>query len=195
MVPRPPLALISLAALLALAACETMPSGSTPLAGSQPVVTSTPASTTTTVVTTTPSTTAIVAPGGVIVGTNPAYPASSISTVSTSTVVTGPARLTGAEIRALLADNTVSGQATNGQLYFAWFGHDGRLKYRQDDFRDGGGWRIASDSQFCSTLTRINVGVEDCYSLYREGAAFRFDRPDGQKIGSFTVLPGNPQNL
>jgi hypothetical protein len=191
MYPRPPRALISFAVLLALAACETMPSGSTPLVGSQPVVSSTPASTTTTVVTTTPGTTAIASPG-VIVGTNPT---SSVSTVSTSTVVTAPARLTGNEIRALLADNTVSGEATNGQAYFAWFEHDGRLKYRQNDFRDGGGWRIAPDNQFCSTLTKINVGIEDCYSIYREGAAFRFDRPDGHKIGAFTVLPGNPHNL
>jgi hypothetical protein len=126
------------------------------------------------------------------------YYGSSSSTgaqTTTTTVVTARARLTANEILALLADNTAAGVATQGQPYFAWFVHDGRLKYRQGEYRDGGSWRVVSDGQLCSTLTRINVGIEQCYALYREGTNIRFDRPDGNKIGTFTVEPGNPQNL
>ena len=44
-------------------------------------------------------------------------------------------------------------------------------------------------------LTRINSGAEDCYSLYRDGANYRFERPDGNKVGTFTVVAGNTWSL
>src|SRR5262249_26741427 len=105
------------------------------------------------------------------------------------------ARLSSTELAALLSDNTVTGVSANGRPYYVYFVRDGRLKYRQDDYRDGGSWRLTPDGRLCSTLTRINAGVEAGYTLYRNGANFRFDRPDGNQVGTFAVLPGNQQNL
>ncbi len=43
-------------------------------------------------------------------------------------------------------------------------------------------------------MTRINTGIEQCYALYRDGTNIAFER-DGTRIGSFTVLSGDPMNL
>jgi hypothetical protein len=173
-------------ALIALGACaESLPAGST----AQPST-----------VTVAPST--VPAPGVVVVppaalATPPVAAAPVVVPGSGTTLapVLVPARLSPAELTALMADNTVAGVASNGRPYFVLFARDGRLKFRQDDFRDGGSWRVTSDGRLCSTLTRINVGVEECYSIYRSGSNFRYDRPDGNQIGTFAVQPGNPQNL
>ena len=36
---------------------------------------------------------------------------------------------------------------------------------------------------------------EQCYSLHRNGNVLTFDQPDGTPVGTFSVLPGNPQDL
>ena len=169
------------AALIALGACaDTVPTGST----NQP----------STVAAAPPPSTVVVPPPAVATPPVAAQPVVPGSGTTTAPAVV-PARLAPAEIAAVLADNTVTGVAANGRPYFAYFARDGRLKFRQDEYRDGGSWRIASDGRLCSTLTRINAGVEECYSIYRNGADFRYDRPDGNPVGTFAVQPGNPQNL
>ena len=163
------------AVLLALGACaETVPHGASSVPSSAPAVVAPPP-----VVATPPVAAAPLVPG-------------SGTTLSPAVV---PARLSSNEVAALVADNTVTGVAANGRPYYVYFARDGRLKYRQDDYRDGGGWRVTTDGRLCSALARINVGVEECYTIYRNGANFRYDRPDGNQIGTFAVLPGNPQNL
>ena len=49
-------------------------------------------------------------------------------------------------------------------------------------------------TSYARTLTKINVGVEECYTLYPEGNNVAFER-NGTRVGTFTVLSGNPQNL
>jgi hypothetical protein len=119
-----------------------------------------------------------------------AVPGSAVQTVTTTS---GPARLSGGEIQQLMINNTASGVASNGQPYFLRFGSDGRVRFRQSDFNDSGSWRVSNDL-LCSTMTKTNVGVEQCYGLYRDGSNVMFDR-NGTRVGSFTVLAGNPQNL
>ena len=65
---------------------------------------------------------------------------------------------------------------------------------RQADFSDSGSWRVTTDNRLCSAMSKTNVGVEQCYSLYRDGTNVSFER-DGTRIGTFTVLSGNPMNL
>ena len=180
--------LLPIATLAALAACsDTMPSGSTALTTSQPVGTSVPASTTTTVVTTGPTASSFPSPF--------AGSGSQMSSTTTTTYVTAPARLNSSEVRALLADNTASGVASNGQNYAMLFRQDCQLRFREGEFRDRGGWRVSTDGQLCATLKMIDVGAENCYTLSRNGANFDLSGRDGTTVGTLTVLPGDPQNL
>jgi hypothetical protein len=193
-------ALCGASTLLALAACAG------PIDGAAPVnTTNTPVVTTAPVV----AAPAVAAPGTVYVIPPPAVatppvaaapvvpvaPAPVVGSGTTLAPVVVPARLSGPELSALVANNTIESVGSNGRPRFSYLVRDGRLKFRQDDFVDGGTWRVTSDGRLCTSLSRINVGVEDCYTVYRNGANFRYDRPDGTPIGSFAVLPGNPQNL
>jgi hypothetical protein len=182
--------LLPVATLAALVACTgTVPSGSTALTTSQPVVTvppATAATTTTTVVTTGPAS-SFVSPF--------AGSASQSSTTTTTTIVSHPARLTALEVRALVNDNTASGIATNGETYAMLFRNDGQLRFREGLFRDRGAWRVSTDGRLCATLNKVDAGVENCYTLSRNGTNVDLGGSDGNRVGSLTVLPGDPQNL
>jgi hypothetical protein len=184
-------ALLPAAALLALGGCAgNLPENSTAAAPS----------TTTAVVTTAPVLTGtLLAPPGTVTYA-PAYPPATYPQVvyppqvaSTVQTVAIPARLTGGEIASLLSDNTASGVASNGQPYYVYFSHDGRARFREVTYNDSGSWRVLGD-RLCTTMTKINVGAEQCYTLYRDGTNVAFER-DGARLGSFSVLAGDPQNL
>jgi hypothetical protein len=85
--------------------------------------------------------------------------------------------------------------ASNGQNYAMLFRHDGQLRFREGDFRDHGGWRVSNDGRLCATLRVIDVGAENCYTVSRNGTNFDLGGRDGTKVGTLTVLPGDPQNL
>lgn len=180
--------LLPIATLAALASCTgTVPSGSTALTTSQPVVTSVPATTTTTVVTSGPTTTSYSSP----------FPGSvsQTSSTTTTTYVSSPALLNAAEVSALLTGNTASGTASNGETYAMLFRNDSQLRFREGGFRDRGGWRVSSDGRLCASLKVVDVGMENCYTLSRNGSNVDLGGRDGAKVGSFTVLPGDPQHL
>lgn len=212
-------ALLPAAALLALAGCASnLPSGSraaVPSATAAPtgtVVSASPIVTTTTpapYVTTTPVVTSngtvvnVPVNGTTSVVTTTTTPGPAPGTVTTyvptqsasvTSVTTLPPRLSNGEIMTLLAGNTANGIASNGQPYYVYFSRDGRLRFREGDFNDSGSWRVTTDNQLCSAMTRTNVGVEQCYSLYRDGTNVSFER-NGTRVGSFTVLSGDPMNL
>jgi hypothetical protein len=209
-------ALLPAAALLALAGCAgNLPDDSraaVPLGTVAPtgtVISPSPIATTPAYVATTPTTPVVMSNGtvvnvpvngttSVVTTTTPGLPGTvtyvPTQTASVAAVTTLPPRLTSAEILTLMAGNTASGVASNGQHYYVWFARDGRLHFREADFNDFGGWRVSSDGRLCSTMTRTNVGIEQCYALYRDGTNVDFER-DGTRIGSFTVLSGDPMNL
>jgi hypothetical protein len=179
---------LAIAALLALGACasnESLPQGS------QPAVP-------TAVLTPQPQ---VVVPqyvtaGGVVTAPVASSPPPVVVANGLSGSSVGPTgRLTAAEVRTLIAGNTAAGVATNGQPYFAFFRRSGGVEFRQANLVDSGSWRVLPDGRICSTLTRINSGTEECYSLYRNGTNVDFHRPDGNRIGTFTVEAGDPQNL
>jgi hypothetical protein len=122
-------------------------------------------------------------------------PAAGQSAYGTSGSSTMPqTRLTAAEIQILIPGNTVTGMSESGQPYYAFFRRDGRVAFRQASLTDNGSWRVLPDGRICSTLTRINTN-EECYSLYRNGTNVDYHRPDGNRLGTFTVQAGDPQNL
>jgi len=158
----------------------------------------------------TPPQTAVITPPPVVVRPPPAVlvpgtvltPAPGIVVPPTSGIAgttaaqsATPARLGTDQIAVLLAGNTATGIASDGRAYAAYFLPDGQVRFRVGASTDSGTWRATPDGRLCSSLARIDGGAEQCYSLYRVGNAFRFDRPDGNQVGTFQVLAGNPQSL
>lgn len=115
--------------------------------------------------------------------------------ISGSSVPMPRTRLTAIEVQTLMTGNTAAGIAANGQPYYAFFRRNGGVEFRQATIVDSGSWRVLPDGRICSTLTNINSGTEQCYALYRNGTNVDYDRPDGNRMGTFTVEAGNPQNL
>lgn len=189
--------LVTVLAAGGLAACaDNMPEGATPAPGA--AVVTPPAVVTSPAVVTVPPAAAptVISPGTIV--TAPSAAATTTVVVpgsGSSTVEVVPSRLDATQISALLANNTVAGVAANGQPYYALFQRDGRLRIREGTFSDSGTWSVTPDGRLCSTLTVTNVGVPECYVLRRDGTAVDFDRPNGGKVGTFSVLPGNPQSL
>lgn len=182
--------LVTVLAAGGLAACaDNMPEGATPAPGA--AVVTPPA-----VVTVPPAAApTVISPGTIVTAPSAAATTVVVPGSGSSTVEVVPSRLNSTQISALLANNTVAGVAANGQPYYALFQRDGRLRIREGTFRDSGTWSVTPDGRLCSTLTVTNVGVPECYVLRRDGTAVDFDRPNGGKVGTFSVLPGNPQSL
>jgi hypothetical protein len=183
--------LLPLAALLALGACaDTIPTRSRAVATTEPTVSAAPAATTTTtVVTTAPASSPYASPfAGSTAQT-------SSSTTTTTTTVLTSTQLSANEAVTLLSGNTATGMASNGQTYFMLFRNDRQLRFRENQYRDRGDWHVALDGQLCTTLRVVDVGVENCYALYRNGNTIDFGGRDGNRLGTFSVLQGDPQNI
>lgn len=127
----------------------------------------------------------------------PLAPAATMPLAGSSVpVVPGaPMRLSADEIAAAFTNNTAQGVAADGQPYAAYFTADGQERFRAGAFTDVGTWRVLPDGRFCSALTRLGGGGEECYIMYRSGNAITFQRPDGVTVGSVTVVAGDPLSL
>src|SRR5258708_17832801 len=154
-------ALLPAAALLALAGCAgnlpdrstaAVPSGTVAPAGtvvSASPVTITPYGVTSPVVTS--NGTVVNVPAGTSVVTTTTTPGTLPGTVTTyvptqtasvAAVATLPPRLSSGEIMSLMAANTVSGVATNGQPYYVRFASGRRIPFPTVDFPDSGTCRV-----------------------------------------------------
>lgn len=168
---RPCAILLALPALVVLAGCSSAPERASPAASAS---TAAPP---------------VQTPGATVTPNMP--PATSGS----STMTAAPIRMTPTDIRSTLVNNTATGLSSDGQTYFAWFGPTGQVRFVQGNFRDTGTWRILPDGSLCSQMRQIADNAEQCYSVYRNGNVMSYGRPGGSELGSFSVLPGNPQNL
>jgi hypothetical protein len=130
-------------------------------------------------------------------GGAPAYAVASVAAAPAAVVVApvAPYRMSAADVLASLTNNTASGIGTTGTAYYVYFLPDGRQRFRQGYFTDVGSWRVLPDGSFCTRLTQINAGAEQCYTLYRNGSGISFQYLNGAPAGSFTVLAGDPQGL
>ena len=106
-----------------------------------------------------------------------------------------PVRMSAPEITTALTNNTAEGVTTNGMPYAMYFTADGRERFKQGNYRDIGTWRVLPDGRFCSALTEISNGNQECYYMYRSGSAISFQRPDGVTVGNVTVVAGDPERL
>jgi hypothetical protein len=122
-----------------------------------------------------------------------APPPSSVGALPTSAPSSPP--LTVTQDQALLAGNTITGMAENGQPYYAYFTTSGAIHLRMGSVDDSGTWRTATDGRVCTLYRRVGGGAEHCYAFYQLGQQIAFFEPSGNYGGAFTVLNGNPQNL
>jgi hypothetical protein len=115
--------------------------------------------------------------------------------VSGATAPAPGTRLTADQIRTDLVGKTATGRTSSGGDYAFYVAPDGTFRLRE---LTGGGrssdgtYRITSDDQFCATYT--SLGRTFCYLIYKDGKTYR-SVLDGQVATTYTVTPGNPQNL
>jgi|HubBroStandDraft_1064217.scaffolds.fasta_scaffold279629_1 hypothetical protein len=103
-----------------------------------------------------------------------------------------PVRMSAPEITAAFVNNTAEGVTTNGMPYAMYFTADGSERFKEGNYRDTGTWRVLPDGRFCSSLSEISNGNQECYYMYRTGNAISFERPDGVTVGNVTVVAGDP---
>lgn len=106
-----------------------------------------------------------------------------------------PMRMSATDITSAFINNTAEGVTTNGVPYAAYFTADGRQRFKQGNFRDAGTWHVLPDGRFCSSLTQVSNGNQECYYMYRSGSAISFQRPDGVTVGNVTMVAGDPEGL
>jgi hypothetical protein len=146
--------------------------------------------------TVTPPPAVAVAPGvttgpliaGSLVGPPGTYVVVPSSDGSTAVV---PSRLSSTDIAAVVSGNTASGMTADGQPYYTKFRRDGSLTFREgSNYVANGNWRVTTDGELCSRLANVNFGTEQCYTLYRSGSGYVYERPDGHPVGNFVISPG-----
>ena len=187
---RSPRSILILTALGALGACTSasnLPANNAPMPTAS---TSTTTTTTTQPVVTTANGATIVS--GTLVtpppGTVMMMPSSGSSTV---TVTTPAPRLSNLELLTLLSGSTASGTASDGNPYYAHFQRSGRVDLHEANYAvETGTWRVTDDGQLCSALSNVNAGIEQCYTIYRSGTGYVYERPDGHPVGGFAIQPG-----
>jgi hypothetical protein len=106
-----------------------------------------------------------------------------------------PERMSASDITTAFINNTAQGVTTNGLPYSMYFTADGREHFKQGAYRDTGTWHVLPDGRFCSTMTQVSDGTQQCYFMYRSGNTVNFQRPDGVTVGSVNVIAGDPQGL
>jgi len=104
-------------------------------------------------------------------------------------LASGPAaagdRLSGEQIRAAVAGNTVQGTMEGTGAYAEFYQPDGIIK------GDGytGTWKIDGDSM----CFQYGSDPKSCWEVTKEGSAIQWIK-DGKVEGTGTVEPGNPNN-
>src|SRR5262249_34850996 len=128
-------------------------------------------------VVTVPSGTTIVTPVPEQVGT--LQPGTVVVVPGSGTSV-APARLTAIELDTLIAGHAASGVTTSGAPYVMDFTRGGTVKYREGaNFESVGTWRITPAGEMCTRFNNINSGIENCYTVYRNGNnTYTYERPD-----------------
>jgi hypothetical protein len=106
-----------------------------------------------------------------------------------------PMRMSAADITSAFINNTAEGVTTNGTPYAIYFTADGRQHFQQGSFRDTGTWQVLPDGRFCSSLSQVGNGSQQCYYMYRKGSTIAFQRPDGVTVGNVNVVAGDPEAL
>ncbi len=104
-------------------------------------------------------------------------------------------KLTADQIRKELVGRTAIGRTNNNEEYAFYIAPDGTFKYAggsSSPSSSGGTYRITSDDQFCANYTAL--GREYCYFIYKDGETYR-SVLDGKVATTYTVRPGNPENL
>ncbi len=105
-------------------------------------------------------------------------------------------QLSGDEIEALVAGNTLAGKLFSGRNFQAYYEPDGKWRFRHAKRGDDtGSWWVEGDL-LCSTLDNMRP-EERCSATYRtgDGRYTSVHSDTGRYYRSFSVEPGNTHNL
>jgi len=100
----------------------------------------------------------------------------------------GAQELTGAEILARIAGNTISGDM--GGPFEEYYRRDGTLRGATAEGRYDGKWTVA-DGRFCLEYSEP-LG---CFAVRLDGETLTFIDEDGEVAGTGTLGPGNPNGF
>lgn len=107
--------------------------------------------------------------------------------------------LSGAEIRAALLGNTLSGKSPTGEGWIMWITPDGKLTVRGTTmngsmFGDTGTGAVKGD-RWCVVWALLRQGEPMCLTVVKDGDRYRNYAPDGHLESTYTIRPGNPEGF
>ncbi len=109
----------------------------------------------------------------------------------------GKKQLTGAEIKAKLIGNSVTGTSVEtGVLFTVYYPVYGEIRGEAGPwgmFTDEGVW-VIKDGLYCVTWNEW-ADKELCLSVYIDGNAVSWVKPDGELLSVDTFVVGNPAEL
>ena len=116
-----------------------------------------------------------------------------------SSTATAPATLTGEEIKALVAGNTVEGMNSDGYYFKGYNSPDGKISASSEKggkvYTSGGTWEIQGNTT-CAKWTNPDWrSVCATYAKNGEGYYIKTTSRSIPSIPSAKVVPGNPHNL
>jgi hypothetical protein len=102
-----------------------------------------------------------------------------------------------AELRSMLAGNTVSGRTAKGDDQHTFYGPDNRLwvSIPEDVIKDKGTYRIDDSGKVCATWGYLHGTHERCESWYKTAKGYSVFDPYGTLALIAKVQPGNPEKL
>jgi hypothetical protein len=99
--------------------------------------------------------------------------------------------LTGDQIRALVAGNTVQGNMEASGVYTEFYAEDGTIKGKDNTGTDyKGAWSIDGDNM----CFQYGDDPANCWQVAKEGDQIQWVK-EGKVDGTGTVVPGNPNNF
>ena len=121
------------------------------------------------------------------------------STAEDRLVEAGHVQLTGGEIRAAFAGNTIlgKGQVSDYAIYYADAGElRGRITWEDNSATDRGVWEVTGEDLYCRRwLEQWGDRERQCWRIYRSGDAITWVNPDGTVSAETTLHAGNAENL
>jgi hypothetical protein len=98
-------------------------------------------------------------------------------------------RITGAELTALLSDNTISIHEYGETAVIEMYGNGKMFAEKSKNERNEGTWSTKGD-QLCLRFKRWGFGDQICYDVFRKGEEYNLYTTSGIKSSYFTISQG-----
>lgn len=111
----------------------------------------------------------------------------SIIAVSWSQALAQSTPVSAKEIQDTWVGKELSGTTASGAKATMRLESDGKASVTAGNASDTGTWRL-SEAGYCTTWKTIRAGQERCFTVVRDGAAFKVMNPDGSLSGQFSSI-------